>query len=91
MPTSGNSNVQPRIIVYSTQACRWCRVAKQYLAERGLEYREVDVGHDAAGKRRMLLMTGQRGVPVIQVGEHAMIGWDKHEFERLLSGKFKRR
>jgi hypothetical protein len=39
----------------------------------------------------MVLMTGQRGVPVIQVGERAMIGWDKHEFEKLLSGKYKRR
>ena len=31
------------------------------------------------------------GVPVIRVGEHAMTGWDKAEFERLLSGRFKRR
>lgn len=91
MPTSGNPNSQPRITLYTTQTCHWCRVAKRYIAERGLAFREVDVGHDAAGKKRMVLLTGQRGVPVIEVGEHAMIGWDKTEFEQLLSGRFKRR
>jgi len=89
--TNGSPNSQPRITLYTTQTCHWCRVAKAYLAERGLVYREFDVGHDASAKRRMLLMTGQHGVPVIEVGEHAMIGWDRHEFEKLLSGKFKRR
>jgi len=39
----------------------------------------------------MALMTGQFGVPVIEVGEHAMIGWNREEFERLLSGRFKHR
>ena len=91
MPTNGNSNNAPRITLYTTQTCHWCRVAKAYLAERGLAFEELDVGHDAGARRRMLLMTGQNGVPVIEVGEHAMIGWDKHEFEKLLSGKFKRR
>ena len=39
----------------------------------------------------MVLMTGGRAVPVIKVGGHAMTGWDEREFDRLFSGKFKRR
>lgn len=39
----------------------------------------------------MVLMTGQNGVPVIKVGERAMVGWDAREFERLLRGKQGRR
>jgi glutaredoxin-like YruB-family protein len=89
--TSGTPNHAPRITVYTTPACHWCVTAKRYLADRGLEYSEIDVTHDRRGLKQMVLMTGQRGVPVIQVGSHAMIGWDKHEFERLLSGRFKRR
>ena len=46
---------------------------------------------DLAARRRMALMTGQFGVPVIEVGEHAMIGWDREEFERLFHRRFKRR
>ena len=46
---------------------------------------------DLGARREMALMTGQFGVPVIVVGEHAMIGWDPGEFELLRSGRFKRR
>lgn len=80
-----------RITIYTTPTCYWCRVAKGYCNERGIEYREVDVTTDPAGRREMRLMTGQNGVPVICVGSHAMVGWDEAEFEKLRSGKFKRR
>jgi glutaredoxin 3 len=91
MPTSGSSSSQPRITVFTSPSCHWCKVAKSYLNERGLTYREVDVIKDARGRQEMARMTGQYGVPVIRVGEHAMTGWDKAEFERLLSGKPGRR
>jgi hypothetical protein len=31
----------------------------------------------------MLLMTGRHAVPVVVVGEKAMVGWDAREFRRL--------
>jgi len=66
-------------------------VAKRYFAELGIEYAEHDIFADTGARRRMALMTGQFGVPVVEIGEHAMIGWDPEEFERLHSGSFKRR
>ena len=66
-------------------------VAKRYFAECGIHYAECDIMSDLAGRRRMALMTGQFGVPVIEIGEHAIIGWDPDEFERLRSGRFKHR
>lgn len=33
----------------------------------------------------MAALTGQRAVPVIRVGEKAMVGWDETRFERLRS------
>jgi glutaredoxin len=66
-------------------------VAKRYLAENDIPFREVDVTRDRRGLREMVLMTGGRAVPVISVGEHAMTGWDVREFERLMTGRFRRR
>ncbi len=91
MPTSGTSGHVPRITVYTSPSCHWCRVAKRYLEERGLTYREVDIANDPRGRQEMVRMTGQYGVPVIRVGEQAMTGWDKAELERLLSGRYRRR
>ena len=91
MPTSGNSDRQPSITVYTSQACHWCRVAKRYIEQLGLSYDEVDIIKDPLGRQQMVRMTGQYGVPVIRVGERAMTGWDKAEFDRLLRGRAHRR
>ena len=66
-------------------------MAKRYFVENGIEFSEFDIIADLDARRRMALMTGQFGVPVIEIGEHAMIGWDAEEFERLRSGRFTRR
>jgi glutaredoxin 3 len=59
-------------------------VAKRYFAEHGVEFEDVDVSMDRRGLREMVMTTGQYGVPVILVGEKAMVGWDEGEFQRLL-------
>ncbi len=71
------------ITIFTTPTCPYCTHAKRYLSEHGIPYTEVDVSRDRAGLRRMLTLTGQRGVPVILVGTRAMVGWDPREFERL--------
>jgi glutaredoxin len=91
MATNGDAPPNPRVTIYTTPACHWCKVAKNYLAKEGVPFREVDITRDRKGLRDMVLMSGGRAVPVLRVGEHAMIGWDVHEFERLRSGRFKRR
>ena len=91
MPTSGHAHHPPDITIYTSPACHWCRVAKRYFEERGLDYREVDIISDGRARQEMVRMTGQYGVPVIRVGERAMTGWDKAEFERLLHGRARRR
>ena len=91
MATSGEAHLTPRVTIYTTPTCHWCRVAKNYLVHHGVSYHEIDVTRDRKGLRDMVLMTGGRSVPVLRVGAHAMIGWDVREFERLHSGRFKRR
>lgn len=90
-PAQSGDSAAMRVTVYSTPICHWCRAAKRYLEERAIPYTEVDVMSDAAGQREMVLMTGQHGVPVILVGERAMIGWDPDEFEVLFNRTRRRR
>lgn len=75
---------QPKkVTLYTTPTCPWCQVAKRYLAEREVGFAEVDVSTDRAGLREMVLMTAQHGVPVLRIGEKALVGWNAEEFERL--------
>ncbi len=73
------------ITIYCTPTCLYCEQAKAYMKEHGFEFAEVDVAADRAGLREMVLMTGQRAVPVIRVGEKAMVGWHPAEFRKLVS------
>ena len=76
---------QKQVKVYSTPTCHWCKVTKAYLMQNDIEFTEVDIITDLAARKEMVTMTGQSGVPVILVGEKAMVGWDQKEFERLLA------
>jgi glutaredoxin len=91
MPTSGNHRHPSEVIIYTTPTCDWCSVAKNYLIQHQIPYREIDVSTRGAARREMTLMTGSTTVPVIKVGAYAMTGWDEREFLKLMSGKFKQR
>jgi glutaredoxin len=66
-------------------------VAKRYFAEHGVGYDDVDVSRDRRALREMVTTTGQYGVPVILVGEKAMVGWNAAEFDRLLGSDYRQR
>lgn len=57
------------IVVWSKQGCSYCAEVKNYLEDKGIEYRTVDVtNHD---DYRDILETkyGVRHVPVVEIGK----------------------
>jgi len=91
MPTNGIRKHPPSVTVYTTPTCEWCGVAKRYLLQHQILFREIDVSGRGAARREMTLMTGCTTVPVIKVGAYAMTGWDEREFRKLMAGNFKQR
>ncbi|HHS96694.1 MAG TPA: NrdH-redoxin [Chloroflexi bacterium] len=75
---------QPRVIIFTTPTCSFCRAAKTYLRQRGIRFREVDVSRDQAALRDMVRRSGQQGVPVIQIGNKIVVGFDRPKIDRLL-------
>jgi glutaredoxin 3 len=61
-----------RILLYTTQYCGFCRAAKHLLANKGLEFEEIDVGEDPSRRREMIERAGgRRTVPQIFIhGRH---------------------
>jgi len=66
-------------------------VAKRYFAEHKVGFTDVNVAKDRRGLREMVAATGQYGVPVIVVGEKAMVGWNADEFRRLYGAGYRKR
>lgn len=72
------------MIIFTTPTCSFCRAAKTYLRQRGIRFREVDVSRDQAALRDMVRRSGQQGVPVIQIGNKIVVGFDRPKIDRLL-------
>lgn len=71
--------------VYSTQTCPWCDKAKDYLKGKGVAFDVVDVGADRAAAMEMVKKTRQMGVPVVQIGERYIVGFDVKAIDGALA------
>jgi len=58
----------PEITIYTTSRCSDCRRAKQFLAERGIAFREVNVEEDAEASELVIRVNnGKRKTPTLHV------------------------
>ncbi|MCQ8893561.1 MAG: FAD-dependent oxidoreductase [Methanolinea sp.] len=73
----------PRVTVYYTQNCPYCRMAKAYLERHGVDYMAIDVGSDREQAKKMVELSGQYGVPVITVDDEVIIGFDAQRLNEL--------
>jgi len=71
--------------IYSTPTCHFCHMAKDYFKENNIEYTEFDVATDAEKRAEMMEKTGQMGVPVIEVGEETVVGFNEAKIKELLA------
>ncbi len=78
---------QPKVLIFTTPTCPWCRRAKRYFREKGIRFKEVDVTKDPRAAKDLVRWTGQMGVPVIRIGNHFIVGFDKPKIDKLLDIK----
>ncbi len=72
------------IKIYSTVWCGYCHQAKAYFDSINLKYTEVDVETDPKEAEAMVKKTNQMGVPVIEIGDEAIIGYNRPKIDELL-------
>lgn len=75
---------QKQVTIYSTPTCHFCHMAKEYFTANQVAFIDHDVANDAAARDEMLEKSGQRGVPVIFIGDDMIIGFDKPAIDRAL-------
>lgn len=71
--------------VYSTPTCPWCKRAKQFFTENGVEFKDFDVAADVAARKEMIDKSGQLGVPVIEIDGQIIIGFDEPKLKKALA------
>lgn len=80
MSDSKDSN----ITIYTAVWCAFCHAAKQYFDQKGIKYTEKDVEKDPAAGLEAVNKSGQRGIPVIDIGGDIIIGFDRPRIDAAL-------
>ena len=72
------------ITVFSTATCAYCKMVKQYLTLKGKEFTEVDLTNNPEKHQELIDKTGAVTVPIIQVGEEFIVGWNRQRMAELV-------
>lgn len=70
--------------VYSTSTCPWCIRVKQFLKDSNIVFEDYDVGADQAKADEMVKVSGQMGVPVLDIEGEIIVGFDKDRIKQSL-------
>jgi len=65
----------PKVTVYTTSYCPYCRQAKQLLTRKGVAFEEIDAEGNDQLRTWLVEKTGQQTVPQIFVGERSLGGF----------------
>jgi glutaredoxin 3 len=64
------------IVMYATQWCPYCEMARTLLREKGQTWTEIDIGAEPPRRAEMIERSGRRSVPQIWIGMRHVGGYD---------------
>jgi glutaredoxin 3 len=81
-----------KVTVYTTDPCSFCVRVKALLKSRGVEFDEVNLAKDPAGRVELARRTGMMSFPQVLVGDRVIGGYsevqkaaDDGELDELLA------
>ena len=84
---------QPAVTLYTSAWCPYCRRARDLLAQKKVDFSEIDVEDDVKFREEMVARSNRRTVPQIFIGDTHVGGCDdlieldhSGELDRLLQG-----
>ncbi len=84
---------QPAVTLYTSDWCPYCRRARDLLAQKKVDFSEINVEDDLKFREEMIARSNRRTVPQIFIGDKHVGGCDdlfeldrSGELDRLLQG-----
>lgn len=73
-----------KVTIFTTPSCHFCNMAKIFFKANNIEFEEKNVASDEDARENMINKSGQMGVPVIEIGEDIVIGFNQPVIKQLL-------
>jgi glutaredoxin 3 len=65
-----------KVILYSKDQCPYCRLAKDLLKQKNVQFEEIRVDLDAGQLENMIRLSNRRTVPQIFINDRPIGGYD---------------
>ena len=69
--------ITPRVTIYTTEACGYCRTAKALLDRRSIPYEEINLARDPEGRTKLAQRTGMMTFPQVIVDGQPLGGYQE--------------
>jgi len=76
-----------KVKIFTTPSCPWCHKTKEWLKEHKIKYEEKNVQEDEKARNEMIEKSGQMGVPVVEIGDQIIVGFDEDTLGKALLKK----
>ena len=76
-----------KVKVYVTPICPYCHTLKVFLKENNIDFEEIDISQDEQAREYIVEKTGQMEVPIVEIGQEAIIGFDREKIVEKLNIK----
>lgn len=73
--------------IYSTPSCIYCHNLKEFFKEKNIEFEEINVAEDKEALKEMIKKSGQMGVPVTEINDKVIVGFNKEKISEMLGIK----
>lgn len=79
----------PKVIIYSTTWCAFCKTEEQYLERLGVKYIKKDVEEDKEAYEELMEKIGGnfQGVPVTDIDGEIVLGFNRPKIDEALKAK----
>lgn len=75
-----------KIIIYGAEWCAYCHTAMHYLDSKGVtNYQYIDVDQEPSKGIEAIQKSGQRGIPVLDIGGDIIVGFDRPGIDAALT------
>lgn len=78
-----------KVKIYTTTTCPFCKMEKEYLDSKGIQYENIFVDQKPDEAKRLIEQSGQMGVPFTEITKDdgtqaSILGFDKQKLNEVL-------
>jgi len=84
---SSKRGTLPKVELYVTSWCGYCKKARSFLTSRGIPFEEYDIERDAEAAKKMASLNRRGGVPVAVIGGKTLVGFSPEAYQSALGTK----